>query len=454
MKTAARNRREFLKLTGWGLAAVSMPGLNLSGNMQEKPRFFDVFASDDQGLDCPLIKPWKHISLDPDYAGSWIVSGDVDNDGQPEIISARNVNENDNHYTCSVVVHRLDGRVLWHWGDPQSGRNILHHDVACQIHDWDNDGRNEVIVATNGAVVILNGQNGAEKHRFEIPENASDCIVFANLSGEKGPADIVVKTRYEQIWTYDFEGKPLWTIRMPGGFRTAHQPLPVDIDGDGREELIAGYALLNPDGSVRWDLSNEDLSLGKGHLDCARIFRLGPSAAETRLVITCCGDNCVAMLDGNGKLIWSHTGHHFESIDVGRVCPGIPGQQIIVDIDHRPHGESPTWVLSEDGEWLGQIITDRSRRHLTIDWDGSGTDAIHISQTRALFDCTGKKTAIFDLPWEDENIESYKCDLTGNGVPDLMFHTVPANEVYLFINNSGRRIDGIPLGTARNFSLY
>jgi hypothetical protein len=241
---------------------------------------------------------------------------------------------------------------------------------------------------------------------------------------------------------------------MPGGYKTAHQPVPVDIDGDGRDEIIAGYALLNPDGSVRWDLNGQGLSLGKGHLDCARIFRLGRTAAETRIVITCCGDNCVAMLDGNGKPIWLHTGHHFESIDVGKVCPDLPGQQVIVDIDHRPRGESPTWILSEDGEWLGQIIADRSRRHLTIDWNGSGNEYIHISQTRALFDCSGRKKAIFDLPWVDENIESYKCDLTGNGVPDLLFHTVPPNEIYLFKNESGRKIEGIPLGTVKNFSLY
>ena len=75
-------------------------------------------------------------------------------------------------------------------------------------------------------------------------------------------------------------------------------------------------------------------------------------------------------------------------------------------------------------------------------------------QTRALFDCSGRKKAIFDLPWVDENIESYKCDLTGNGVPDLLFHTVPANEIYLFKNESGRKIEGIPLGTVKNFSLY
>ncbi len=411
-------------------------------------------ANDLSDTNCPLIKPWKQISLDPDYAGSWIIAGDVNGDGQPEIVSARNVDENDNHYTCSVVVHRLDGKVLWRWGNPQIGRNILHHDVACQIHDWDGDGNNEVIVATKGAVVILEGASGKEKHRFPIPKHASDCVVFANLSGNKQAADILVKTRYEQIWAYSYRGDLLWTIERPAGYRTAHQPVPIDIDGDGKDEIMAGYALLNPDGTVRWDLRDQPLSLGKGHLDCARVFHQGKTAEDTRIVITCCGDYCVAMLDGNGKVIWSKTGHHFESIHVGMVCPDVTGQQVVVDIDHRPWGESPTWVLSEDGEWLGQIMADRSRRHLTIDWDGTGNDLVQISQTRALIDCTGRKTGVFDIPATKNNIQSYKGDFTGNGVPDLLFHSVPASEIYIFKNENGRRIAGIPLGTEKNFSLY
>jgi len=138
------------------------------------------------------------------------------------------------------------------------------------------------------------------------------------------------------------------------------------------------------------------------------------------------------------------------------LCRFLDCQQVIFDIDHRPRGESPTWILSEDGEWLGQIIADRSRRHLTIDWNGSGNEYIHISQTQVLFDCSGRKKVIFELPlaWTDIDIESYKGDFTGNGVPDILFHTVPADEIYIFRNVYGRKLAGIALGTAKNFTLY
>jgi len=465
MRTFYRNRRDSLKAAGLGLVVLALLGSALAAGesarkdgKKMKPKLFDVRANDVSNKGVPVIKPWKRIVLDPDYAGAWIVAGDVDGDGRVEIVSARNVNERDIHYTCSVVAHRLDGTVLWRWGNPKIGRNALHHDVACQICDWDGDGANEVVLAAKDAIVELDGATGKEKRRFAIPKNASDCIVFANLSGGKRASDILVKTRYGQIWAFNRDGKQLWTIKNPAGFRTAHQPRPIDIDRDGKDEIMAGYAMLKADGTIRWGLKDKEsgLALGRGHLDCARLFRQGKKPEDARIVITLCGGNGVAMLDGNGKLLWSRTGHHFESIDVARVCAGIPGKQIIVDIDHRPWGKSPTWVLGENGRWLGQIVADRSRRHLTIDWDGSGVESIVISQTSAMFDGSGRKIGIFDLPWGAKKItiQSYKGDMTGDGIPDLLFHTVPAKEVYLFKNANGRKIPGAQLGTGKNFTLY
>ena len=435
----------------------SAGGKNVTGKNM-RPKLFDVRANDVSNEGVPVIKPWKRIVIDPDYAGAWIIAGDVDGDDHVEIVSAKNVDKNDSHYTSSVVVHRLDGSVLWRWGNPSAGRNELHHDVGCQIYDWDGDGQNEVVVAAREAIVELDGATGNEKRRFAIPKDASDCIVFANLSGSQLARDILVKTRYGQIWAYDYDGKLLWTIKEPAGYRTAHQPRPLDIDHDGKDEIMAGYAMLNSDGTVRWDLRDCGLSLGRGHLDCARLFRKGQTPEDSRIVVTLCGDHCIAMLDGNGRLLWSHAhaGHHFESIDVGRVCPDIPGKQIVVDIDDRPWGQSPTWILSEDGEWLGQIVADRSRQHLTLGWDGSGLESIVIAQTRAMFDGSGKKIATFDLPWGTQKIaiQSYKGDMTGDGIPDLLFHTIPVKEVFLFKNEKGRKVPDAQLGTGKNFTLY
>ncbi len=168
--------------------------------------------------------------------------------------------------TSSVSAYDLNGNLLWRWGDFSAGRRGWHHDVACQIYDWDGDGANEVILCTDGFLVELGGATGKERRRLPIPKEATDCLVFANLTGGPRATDVLIKDRYTQIHAMDKDGKALWTARQPGGYRTAHQPYTVDIDRDGRDEIMAGFCMLNPDGQIRWALSNAP-KLAAGHLD-------------------------------------------------------------------------------------------------------------------------------------------------------------------------------------------
>jgi len=423
-----------------------------------KPRLFDV-----RDHEILVIKPWKTVVLDPKYCAAWIVAGDLTGNGVCEIVSARarNVKEDgdkgagDNHYTCSVVAHRLDGSVLWKWGNPAIGRNKLWHDTACQIYDWDGDGKNEVIILAKGAIVELDGATGKEKRRIPIPAHSSDCIVFANLSGNERPTDILVKTRYTQIWAYNREGKQLWKSKTPGGYRVAHQPRPIDIDGDGKDEIMAGYAMLNPDGSIRWVFDKEKEGPFGGHLDCARLFSAGEKPSDCRIIATFCGGNRISMVDGEGSFIWSLFGHHFESADIGKVCPDVQGKQIVVDIDHKPFGESPLWVLDEKGSLLGRIVTDYSRFHFLIDWFGNGTEAIVNGHNRAMYDGKGRTVAIFDMPSPEGQFICQQADMTGSGVPDVIFGKNPGSVVYIYKNENGKKPESeVPLGSEFNFTLY
>jgi len=348
--------------------------------------------------DIPKIAPWKAVALEPEYGGQWITAGDLDGDGTPEIVSAENFNEGDVHYTSAVAAQRLDGSVLWTWGDPDKGRKTWHHDVACQIHDWDGDGRKEVVVCDEEAIVELDGETGAEKRRIPIPKEATDCLVFCDLSGKGRPTEVLVKNRYEQIWAYNQAGELVWTVARPGGYRTAHQPYPVDLDGDGRDEIIAGYAVLNPEGTVRWTYASDKVELAQGHLDCARILERGTTPEDWRIAMTCCGANALVVADGDGKSVWEVTGRHFESINIGVLSQELPGHQIAVDVDHQPEGNSPIWMLDKDGNKLGEIITRYSRHHKLIDWTGEGVCELVVAGNQALYSASGERLAIFAIP--------------------------------------------------------
>jgi hypothetical protein len=430
---------------------------------QGQPLYFDVKDMGKPADNVPVIEPWKIVALDPEYGGQWVVINDVDGGGEVEIVSAENVNKNDVHYTSTAVAQKLDGLVLWRWGNPAVGRKNWHHDVACQIHDWDGDGKNEVVLCTKGYLVELDGVTGREHRRIAIPDEATDCLVFCNLTGGNRSTDVLVKNRYHQIWAYNRNGKLLWTIKDPGGYRTAHQPRPIDINGDGRDEIMAGYAMLNPDGSVRWVFKSKKVEQERGHLDCCRVVRRGRRPEDFRLAITCCGANNVALIDGNGKVLWEITGHHFESIDVGQVIPNHKAAQLLVDIDHQPIGKSPLWVLDERGNLLGRIVTDYSRHHHLLDWTGDGVNEIMVAHNGCIYNYKGNCIGVFTTPRLTKNgsaadESTYERsiltgDMTGDGIPDVVLATPEA--VYIFKNEKGLKPDGpVPLGTGPNFTLY
>ena len=346
--------------------------------------------TDDQ---VPLIKPWKTIQLDPEYRGAWIVAGDLDGDGQAEVVRLGITNREDTHYTSSVVVHRLDGSVLWRWGDAAAGRNPLHHDVAAQVYDWDGDGKLEVIVAADQAVVELDGQTGQREatvfhsgRSFRLPGVLqSDRRKSADRHIGKDSLHADLGLRSQRTITVDVR-------HMPGGQRTSHQPRPVDLDGDGRDEMMAGYALLNSDGSVRWTLRMttrhspranvppSDTSTALGCLPTGSPTRTGSWHSRSAEAIDSPWWTEVVRCDGtfrvgtSSRSTWDRSVRTFP---VRRSSSTFPMRRTV-------RSRSGSWT--ESGTWLGQILVDESRFHRLVDWFGTGRDSIIVGQPAAIFD--------------------------------------------------------------------
>ena len=420
--------------------------------MTSRPEPFDVTLGLHEPADVPVVQPVVSVTLDPDYSGQWVVMGDLDGDGAVELVSARNVDCDDVHYTSAVVAQRLDGSVLWRWGDPTIGRRVLHHDVACQVHDWDGDGRNEVIVATEGFLVELDGGDGTERRRLPLPPQATDSITFANLSGA-GPTDVIVKDRYLNLWAFDRDWRMLWHVEKPGGYLTAHRPLCFDVDGDGRDEVMAGYALVDADGATRWVLECGVTDLASAHLDCTRVMRRGATAKDWRLLHTYCGAGCIALSDGDGRIVWERGGHHCESLDVGHVRTDVPGPQILVDlVDDVAPGLNGTWLMDANGELLGQFATPYSRFHALVDWNSDGLDEVLLADVAMI--CDGHGRPIARLAFEDTQERYVRVgDMTGEGYTEVSLHTLAGLSIYR--DPSGKKPSDRPrLGSGLNATLY
>ena len=410
----------------------------------------------------PLLYPDAGITFDPGFSGQWLVAGDLDGDGEAELVTARNTAQS----VTAMSAYKLDGTLMWTWGAEGAGDTLRTYDVPVQIYDIDGDGRNEVLYSTDGFLIVAEGVSGRERARFPLSEEleAADCITFARLSGTERTSDIIVKTRYTRIWAYTMDWSLLWEWAPPEGWLTCHHPTPVDIDSDGRDEIMAGYTMLDPDGRELWTYTSSQVDLALGHLDCCCVAQQGDSPEEVRLAVTACGANHLALLDGTGRTLWEMSGHHFESVDVGRIREASPTWDLVVDIDHRQHGDSPTWLISAAGEHIGTYTTNYSRFHPLVDIDSDGLQEIILAHARSVCDGQGIQQACFAPDADFQRVAHRReqsgdpgpfalvGDMTGNGTRDIIIHT--DQKALLYKNPHPVPGEQPEIGSGINFTLY
>jgi hypothetical protein len=211
----------------------------------------------------PVIEPAVVSSFDTSAAGGGArpLIGDVTGDGRLDIVMMQPHFIADDRFEGALVAaltaYDIEGNLLWQAGqvDP-AGRN-QGSDIPAQIHDVDGDGDNEVVAvmhpggdtSVEGRFMVFDGQTGALVRDFALPHpEAHDAILFANLSGGNTPREILLKDRYEHVWTVDSHGNLLWDT----GANTGHYPWPYDFDRDGRQEIMIGYHLTSPEGEFLW----------------------------------------------------------------------------------------------------------------------------------------------------------------------------------------------------------
>ncbi len=410
-------------------------------------------------LPAPTVDPWRVVRPDTAYHGEWLVAGDVNGDGRAEIITAHS----DKQRVTAFAVRNLEGRELWHWGVPGSGRAQLGYDVPLQIYDLNGDGRGEVFAGVDRFLLVMDGISGREIKRWPLPEglNVTDCITFADLRGLGRPSDILIKDRYQNVWAYTPDWDMLWHW-APRIYKTCHHPTPIDIDGDGRDEVLAGYSMLDDNGLPLWTLAPEQADLSRGHLDCCEIFKTGSTPTEFQFAISLCAAQTIAVIDGAGRFLWQRSGEHFESIDAGRLTRDAYGKQIAVDLDHRPYGDGLMWVLDERGDREISFRCDYCRHHRLIDWDGDGLDEILIGNARALFRGDGSclvRLGPKDLFASDAGPQksgdagplAAVGDLDGDHRPEVILHS--KTYIAVFKGRTSAPQPG-PVGTGINFTLY
>ena len=218
--------------------------------------------------------------------------GNLNGDNRLDIVLAQNQGQS---ITCLTAID-IDGRKLWQVGRPDPGNHKTSFDLPVQIYDMDRDGTSEVICVMDDKLKILSGKSGAIEKEAPLPSNdARDCIVIGNFSGNEHPQDILVKNRYGKVWALDQDLEVMWSHKG----NTGHYPWPHDFDGDGRDELMCGFALLGHDGAKKWEAKLP------GHSDATAVGEVdGNPENGPEIALATCGGNTFALLSSEGKMLW------------------------------------------------------------------------------------------------------------------------------------------------------
>jgi rhamnogalacturonan endolyase len=418
------------------------------GAISRKVRVTDT----DPGASCIRIK------LKGEYAARMAALGDLDGDGQLDYIIKQPDFSTDPYQrpgywkksvdTYKIEAYRSDGKFLW------------RHDMGWSIeagvwyspyvvYDLDGDGRAEVYtkagegdprdakgLVTSGPewLIQIDGLTGKVKRKLPWPDRSGyqdynwwsrNLLGIAYLDG-KHPHLIVQRGTYDQIKVQAYDGQLnliwQWNSRdekerySGSGIHGMHI---ADVDGDGRDEIVLGSAVLDDHGHGLWTnpMHNERMA----HADVCYVGDIDPNHPGLEIFY---GfethqprDGVCLMNAKTGEILWSYDGptrHVHNQGMVADILAGYPGQECYA-------GEkdgSRYWLYSAAGELLGREKID-SLSPRAVWWDADPQKELILSgkvqdyKGEGYQEIEGKTVTIADClgDWREEIITSLPGEL-------------------------------------------
>lgn len=254
----------------------------------------------------PII--WKKIATGDFGAPRSLRFGDLDNDGKIDILIGQVKNhgpkDRNSELGCLTAIN-LEGKILWQVGKPDIWNDKVTSDVAFQIYDIDNDGKNEVIYCMGMQFIVADGATGKTKDQTTTPVNEAkpphnlfpnilgDCLYICNARGLVHPQDIIIKDRYEHFYVYNDKLEMMWR----GTCKTGHYPYALDCDGDGKDEIAIGYSLYDNNGKLIFTLDKEL----KDHADGVSIIKMKEESPY--IIMNAASDEGLIFYDMYGKIL-------------------------------------------------------------------------------------------------------------------------------------------------------
>lgn len=340
----------------------------------------------------PRMKLWKKIDLRDFGTSRQIRFGHLTGTDQWYVVLAqmqKRVSRDAYGFISCLTAIDLDGNILWQLGEP-SEKSRKHGKVSAdmpfQVYDIDGDGADEVIVGRNFEIQILEGATGRVKKAVKTPYSDEDDstligvpfqtyaferinpdgIRICNFRGKDRPSDILIKDRYCRVYALDNDLNLLWKYRSDKN--TGHCPLPVDINGDGKDEVLVGYNMLSAEGEKLWSYPIE-----KDHTD---EIVMGKFRGDGRGYFACVsGTQGFFIGDFEGNIVARDLIGHAQRVSVAHYCRDREGFQIAVTNFWGHQGV--IYLYDADGNQIWEMENERNGNLVTpVNWDGSGVELI------------------------------------------------------------------------------
>jgi rhamnogalacturonan endolyase len=358
-------------------------------------------------------KPYIGIPLKGDYDFQKVGIADLDGDGRYEFV-IKQPNFNTDPYqrpgywkksttTYKLEAYRLDGTMMW------------RHDMGWSIeagiwyspwivYDVDGDGKAEVyckagegdprdekgLVQTGPEYLVkLDGETGKVVAKTEWPSRdgfakynyyCRNFLTVAYLDGRK-PSLIIQRGTYRLIkmQALDKDFNQIWYWESPQeerkyGGQSGHGLITADVDEDGRDELVMGAAVIDDNGKGIW-------SLEMGHPDVMYVADIDPGNPGLEVfygIEPRQKTDAICVVDaGTGRKLWAHkapTRHVHGQGMVGDILADSPGMEVFAgerDLKQR-------WLYSARGKLI-QFMEQGTLSPRALWWDADPQKEVVVS---------------------------------------------------------------------------
>ncbi|HVS51258.1 MAG TPA: FG-GAP-like repeat-containing protein [Opitutaceae bacterium] len=324
--------------------------------------------------------------------------GDLDGDGKTDLVVL----------TPNYSTYAFDnsGKELWHYDAPSGGSELrTQFEAPGSVWDFDHDGKAEVVawrmIDGKEYLTMADGVTGEIKHQVPWPTQPLPHVynnfrtAVAKLHPDY-PDSLLVYTDSGGTVSLNAYGPKLdllWSYSHPRlKDYHGHYIYPVDIDGDGIDEVYISHVMLDAHGHELWN-NYAEFPDNHDHVDSARFVDLdGNGKLE---LITGQSDVGTVMYDAStGKLLWQRFANHNQKIEAGNYRADIRGPVVVASsrfyvgglgallrwydpqgnrIDIWPHNPIPGNPNFVKGDFKGDGRNALFWQRFRIEPDGTGT---------------------------------------------------------------------------------